>query len=70
MFSYLDVTDEKNWDSVISSAVSRFGKVDILVNNAGMDGAHEPHLLETDARDSVMDLNAKGVFLRITTQIM
>ena len=70
VFSYLDVTDEKNWDSVISSAVSRFGKVDILVNNAGMDGAHEPHLLETDAWDAVMDVNAKGVFLGMKYAIL
>ncbi len=65
VYSYLNVTDEENWESVITDVVSRFGKLDILVNNAGMDGAHEPHLLETNAWDVVMDVNAKGVFLGI-----
>ncbi|SVC90222.1 uncharacterized protein METZ01_LOCUS343076 [marine metagenome] len=65
VYSYLNVTDEENWESVITDAVSRFGKLDILDNNAGMDGAHDPHLLETNAWDVVMDVNAKGVFLGI-----
>lgn len=63
MFSHLNVTDEKNWESVVADAVAKYGKLDVLVNNAGMDGVHEPHLLDTDAWDAVMDVNAKGVFL-------
>lgn len=63
VFTYLNVTDEKNWEAVVADAIARFGRVDILVNNAGLDGAHEPHLLDTDAWDAVMNVNAKGVFL-------
>jgi NAD(P)-dependent dehydrogenase (short-subunit alcohol dehydrogenase family) len=70
VFSHLNVTDEKNWEAVVSDAVSRFGRLDILVNNAGMDGVHEPHLLDTDAWDAVMDVNAKGVFLGMKYAIL
>lgn len=65
MFIHLDVTDEENWKTAVASAIARYGRLDILVNNAGLDGAHEPHLLDTDAWDAVMDVNAKGVFLGI-----
>jgi NAD(P)-dependent dehydrogenase (short-subunit alcohol dehydrogenase family) len=70
VFSHLNVTDEKNWEAVVADAVARFGKLDILVNNAGMDGVHEPYLLETDAWDTVMDVNAKGVFLGMKHAIL
>jgi NADP-dependent 3-hydroxy acid dehydrogenase YdfG len=32
-----DVTDEKQWTSVIQQTVERFGSLSILVNNAGSD---------------------------------
>jgi len=70
LFSHLNVTDEKNWEVVVADAVARFGRLDILVNNAGMDGVHEPHLLDTDAWDAVMDVNAKGVFLGMKYAIL
>jgi NAD(P)-dependent dehydrogenase (short-subunit alcohol dehydrogenase family) len=70
LFSHLNVTDEKNWEEVVADAVARFGRLDILVNNAGMDGVHEPHLLDTDAWDAVMDVNAKGVFLGMKYAIL
>lgn len=70
VFCHLNVTDEKNWAAVVADAVARFGRLDILVNNAGMDGVHEPHLLETDAWDAVMDVNAKGVFLGMKHAIL
>jgi NAD(P)-dependent dehydrogenase (short-subunit alcohol dehydrogenase family) len=70
VFTHLNVTDEKNWEAVVANAVARFGKLDILVNNAGMDGVHEPYLLETDAWDAVMDVNAKGVFLGMKHAIL
>ncbi len=70
VFSHLNVADEKNWEAVVAEAVAKFGKLDILVNNAGMDGVHEPHLLDTDAWDAVMDVNAKGVFLGMKYAIL
>ena len=34
-FSHLDVQEESNWESVLASILSQWGKLDILVNNAG-----------------------------------
>jgi len=36
---------------------------DILVNNAGISGSHDPDTLSTSAWDTLMSINAKGVFL-------
>jgi NAD(P)-dependent dehydrogenase (short-subunit alcohol dehydrogenase family) len=51
-FVKLDVTSEAD-----------FGKLDILVNNAGISGTFDPDMLSTSAWDSLMNVNAKGVFL-------
>ena len=59
----LDVTDEDSWSAAVEAAVSRYGKVDILVNNAGIvfwNGGDDATVQEWD---SVMDVNAKGVYL-------
>ena len=63
VFVHLDVTSEESWQSAVSTAVERFGKLDILVNNAGIYRTN--NVTETSAAewDQVMDINAKGVFL-------
>ncbi|MDE2688073.1 MAG: glucose 1-dehydrogenase [Chloroflexota bacterium] len=63
VFMRLDVTDEDNWNAVVADTVARFGKLDILVNNAGISGSHNPDTMSTEAWDTFMDINAKGVFL-------
>lgn len=65
VFVRLDVTDEKQWSDTVASTVSRFGKLDILVNNAGISGSADPEAMSTEAWDSLMNVNAKGVFLGI-----
>ena len=65
LFLHLDVTDENQWREVIATTVSRFGRLDILVNNAGISGSSDPDTMSTKAWDSLMDINAKGVFLGI-----
>ena len=65
LFLHLDVTDENQWREVVATTVSRFGKLDILVNNAGISGSSDPDAMSTEAWDSLMDINAKGVFLGI-----
>ena len=62
-FAQLDVTQEEDWQEVVTTAVSRYGKLDILVNNAGISGTSQSDLFSTDAWDSLMTVNAKGVFL-------
>jgi NAD(P)-dependent dehydrogenase (short-subunit alcohol dehydrogenase family) len=63
LFVRLDVTNEAEWRQAVEGAVARFGKLDILVNNAGISGSAGADLLSTEAWDTVMAVNAKGVFL-------
>jgi NAD(P)-dependent dehydrogenase (short-subunit alcohol dehydrogenase family) len=62
-FVKLDVTSETDWENAVKTAVSAFGKLDLLVNNAGISGTFDPDTLSTSAWDTLMNVNAKGVFL-------
>ena len=63
VYLHLDVTDEREWDGAIQSAVASFGKIDILINNAGI--WRRGRVLETSSEqwDDLLGVNAKGVFL-------
>ncbi len=62
-FVKLDVTSEADWQAAIAAAVSTFGKLNVLVNNAGISGTFDPDLMSVKAWDTLMNINAKGVFL-------
>jgi NAD(P)-dependent dehydrogenase (short-subunit alcohol dehydrogenase family) len=62
-FMRLDVTNEADWQSVVAATVAKFGRLDILVNNAGISGSAVTDMLDTDAWDRLMQVNARGVFL-------
>jgi NAD(P)-dependent dehydrogenase (short-subunit alcohol dehydrogenase family) len=62
-FMRLDVTDEASWQSVVGATVGKYGRLDILVNNAGISGSAVADMLDTDAWDRLMQVNARGVFL-------
>ncbi len=62
-FVRLDVTSEADWEAAVAAAVAAFGKLDVLVNNAGISGTFDPDTLSTSAWDTLMSVNAKGVFL-------
>ena len=62
-FMKLDVTREADWQEAVKSTVAGFGKLDVLVNNAGISGTFDPDTLSTAAWDTLMNVNAKGVFL-------
>ena len=64
-FVKLDVTNEVEWDAAVKAAVSAFGKLDVLVNNAGISGTYDADMLSSAAWDTVMGVNAKGVFLGV-----
>ena len=62
-YVHLDVSSEDDWRQAIESAVSAYGKLDVLVNNAAI--WRGGHVLDTSGEqwDTVLDINAKGVFL-------
>jgi NAD(P)-dependent dehydrogenase (short-subunit alcohol dehydrogenase family) len=62
-FQKLDVTSEADWQAAVAAAVASFGKLDVLVNNAGISGSIDPDTMSTAAWDTIMNVNAKGVFL-------
>jgi NAD(P)-dependent dehydrogenase (short-subunit alcohol dehydrogenase family) len=62
-FIKLDVGREGEWRAVVDATVAAFGTLDILVNNAGISGTFDPDMLSTSAWDSLMNVNARGVFL-------
>lgn len=58
-----DVSKKEDVDSLINSALERFGGVDILVNNAGIF-PFKPFLeLTEEDWDKVLDVNLKSIFL-------
>ena len=58
-----DVTVEAEVAGYVAAAVSEFGGVDCLFNNAGIEGPVESTLTYSEETfDSIMDVNAKGVF--------
>ena len=62
-YVHLDVTQEADWQQAVAAAVSTYGKLDILVNNAGIlrrDGIEET---TKELWDTIMAVNATGVFL-------
>ncbi|WP_026570651.1 SDR family NAD(P)-dependent oxidoreductase [Sediminibacillus terrae] len=59
----LDVTEEKAVEQFFESIATRYGVIDILVNNAGISRMAEVIEMQEEDWDSVMDVNAKGVFL-------
>ena len=63
LFVRLDVTSEADWQDVIATTVTRFGKLDILVNNAGIFPLGNVEETSEEVWDRVMAINAKGVFL-------
>jgi len=62
-FVRLDVTSEADWQRAVADTVGAFGKLDVLVNNAGISGTYDPDTMSTTAWDTIMNVNAKGVFL-------
>ena len=62
-FVKLDVTSEPEWQAAVAAAVGAFGKLEVLVNNAGISGTFDPDTMSVSAWDTLMDVNAKGVFL-------
>ncbi len=63
VFKRLDVTDEDNWQQVITDTVAQFGGLHILVNNAGLMLLGT--IIDTELSDfrKTNAVNTEGVFL-------
>jgi NAD(P)-dependent dehydrogenase (short-subunit alcohol dehydrogenase family) len=62
VFAALDVTSETQWQAVIDSTLSLYGRIDILINNAGLSGGVLDRM-DADYYDKLMAVNARGNFL-------
>ncbi len=69
LFVKLDVTSEEAWMKAVADVVARFGRLDILVNNAGIYRLARVEDTTEEGWDTVLDVNAKGVFLGTKTAI-
>ena len=63
VFVRLDVANEASWQEAVSTTINRFGKLDVLVNNAGIFSPLKVEDTSVELWDSMMAINAKGVFL-------
>jgi 3(or 17)beta-hydroxysteroid dehydrogenase len=70
VFISLDVTREKNWQSLMEDTVRRYGKLNILVNNAGISKIADIENTSLEDWHATMAVNATGVFLGTKHAIM
>jgi len=61
-FIQLDVTNEDQWQSLLTQTINLYGKLDILVNNAGITGHGSVLSTSEQEWDQILDVNAKGIF--------
>ena len=62
-FQHLDVTDEDNWDAVVSRLTDEGRTIDVLVNNAGILLFDRLTRSSREDFERVMEVNCTGVFL-------
>lgn len=58
-----DVSDPKQVETIVSTAMQKFGRIDILVNNAGISWGERPESMSLDQWKRVLDTNLTGAFL-------
>ena len=57
-----DVSQCKEIDLMVRSAIKEFGRIDVLINNAGVVGAKPMMEIREEDWDNVLDTNLRGVF--------
>lgn len=65
----VNVTDPASIENMVSQAESKVGPLDIAVNNAGVISIMGVEELDADRWDSLMAVNARGVFLCTQAEI-
>jgi NAD(P)-dependent dehydrogenase (short-subunit alcohol dehydrogenase family) len=58
-----DVRDSRQVRSMITQAVTKFGRIDILINNAGMESLPTVAEMTEEHWDEMLDTHLKGTFL-------
>jgi 3(or 17)beta-hydroxysteroid dehydrogenase len=63
IFFMLDVTNEKQWQSLMKTTTDKYGKLNVIVNNAGISRAKDIENTSLKDWNEIMGVNATGVFL-------
>ena len=58
-----DVTDESQVEKMVETTIETHGTIDILVNSQGTVALQPTHEFDTEAWQTVMDVNLKSLFL-------
>jgi 3-oxoacyl-[acyl-carrier protein] reductase len=58
----LDVTNRENVSQMVSTVMSRYGRIDVLVNNAGIVMDAQLKKMTDEQFDKVIDVNLKGTY--------
>ncbi len=62
----VDVTDSQSVETLMKTAIQRFGRLDVLVNSAGIGGgAALPHEKTVEDFDKRIAINLRGTFLTL-----
>ncbi|WP_293444124.1 glucose 1-dehydrogenase [Planktotalea sp.] len=68
-FMLQDVSQERDWDRVLSKILSDHGRIDVLVNNAGIFDVVGLEETSLETWDRVVAINQTGTFLGIRSVI-
>jgi NAD(P)-dependent dehydrogenase (short-subunit alcohol dehydrogenase family) len=70
LFVEVDVRDEQQVATLVSTAVTQLGGLDICVNNAGTEGTFGPlHTLTSAQFDQLINVNLRGLWLCLKYEI-
>lgn len=59
----VEVTEEKQVQSMVDQVIQEFGQINILVNSAGFADVKKITEFPLDVWEKIMDINVKGIFL-------
>jgi NADP-dependent 3-hydroxy acid dehydrogenase YdfG len=69
VFATADVTNQKDVENLINTAVTTYGRVDVVVNNAGLMAIAPMEQRRTDEWDRMIDINIKGLLYGIAAAL-
>ncbi len=64
-FAHHDVTDESHWETIITGALEKHGRLDYLVNIAGTQDTMAIEETPVETWQQVMDVTNRGMFLGV-----